>query len=391
MDIQHGLGFVFVSRDATDGAGVCRMLMSSGAEPARMPLDRTWGGVVEYLQGLPDLLALAVIVVGSVLVALVIQIGGDVLIRRFTTRIEGEVDDIILESLHPPLYISVILVGAFLTRDAIALDETLAVGLGRTVLTLLTVIWAYALVRIGREVSEELTEDLSRGKAVVPIFQNVWTAIILGGSVFLLLSYWNIDVTPLLASAGVIGIVIGFAARDTIANFFGSIALYSDGTYQVGDYIILESGQRGRVEDISIRSTVIRTRDDVLVTVPNAKLNSSVVINESSPRSQYRISCSVNVAYGSDLDRVEEEMLAAAESVDIVQDRPAPRVRFREFGDSALQIELLAWVRNPVQRGRAVHGLNSAVYRRFRDGDIHIPFPQRDVHLDTPPAVEDAA
>jgi small-conductance mechanosensitive channel len=346
-----------------------------------MTPTQLWGDLVASLQELPEWQALLVVVVGSVLVAVVIHVGGDVFIRRFTRRIDAEIDDIVLGRLHPPLYVSAILVGAYLARDALALDERLAFGVEAVVLSLLTVVWAYALTRIGREVSDELTADTQRDQSVVPIFQNVWSALVAGVSIYLLLVFWRIDVTPLLASAGIAGIVVGFAARDTIANFFGSIALYSDGTYKVGDYVVIESGERGRVEDISIRSTVIRTRDDVLVTVPNSVLNSAVIVNESAPQAKYRIRCPVGVAYGSDLDHVEEIMLRAAEETDVVLEDPHPRVRFRSFGDSALEVELLAWVRHPVQRGRGTHLLNSAVYRLFTEEGVEVPFPQRDVRL----------
>ncbi|MDG5776127.1 mechanosensitive ion channel family protein [Haloarculaceae archaeon H-GB2-1] len=188
-------------------------------------------------------------------------------------------------------------------------------------------------------------------------------------------------VTPLLASAGVLGIVVGLAARDTIANFFGSIALYFDGTYKVGDYIVLESGERGRVEDISIRSTVIRTRDDIFVTVPNSVLNTATIVNESTPRWDRRVCIEVGVAYGTDMDLVEETLLAIAADEDLVESHPNPRVRFRRFGDSSLEVELLCWIDAPVLRGRATHHLNRAVYDRFREVGIEIPFPQREVSV----------
>jgi len=208
------------------------------------------------------------------------------------------------------------------------------------------------LVRVGRNVSNAVTDNRYIDRQVVPIFQNVWSAVVVGVAGFLLLTYWNIDVTPLLASAGVAGIVVGLAARDTIANFFGSLALYVDGTYKVGDYVVLDSGERGRVEDISVRSTVIRTRDDILITVPNATLNNAAIVNESTPRQKRRIRVPIGVAYGSDLDDVEEILLEVAASTESVLDRPSPRVRFREFGDSALEHELLCWVPNPALRAR---------------------------------------
>ncbi|WP_276278485.1 mechanosensitive ion channel family protein [Haloarcula regularis] len=186
---------------------------------------------------------------------------------------------------------------------------------------------------------------------------------------------------PLLASAGVVGIIVGLAARDTLANFFGSLSLYLDGTYKVGDFVVLETGERGRVEDISVRSTVIRTRDDILVTVPNATLNSAAIVNESTPRRKRRIRVPVGVAYGTDIDHVQEILMDVAENEELVIERPKPRVRFREFGDSSLNFELLCWVSNPALTARATHKLNSEIYHRFQAEGIEIPFPQRDISV----------
>ncbi len=87
----------------------------------------------------------------------------------------------------------------------------------------------------------------------------------------------------------------------------------------------------------------------------------------------------IGVAYGTDIDRLEELLLEIAGAESIVLERPKPRVRFREFGGSSLDFELLCWVNNPAQRARATHELNSAIYKRFQSAGIEIPFPQRDV------------
>ena len=348
-----------------------------------LPVDpsATLAAFERTLAALPDWQALVVIVVLSLAVARLVQVGGDRVIARVTRRIDGEVDDIVLRGIHPAGYVTVVLVGAYLAREPIGLSGALDVQVTATILSVLTVVWGLTLVRVGRKVSRELTTSEVVDQSVVPIFQNVWSFLVLSVSAFLLLTYWNVDVTPLLASAGILGIVIGLAARDTIANFFGSIALYFDGTYRVGDYIVLESGERGRVEDVSIRSTVIRTRDDILVTIPNARLNSATVVNESAPDRERRIRIPVGVAYGSDLDHVEETLLGVAEAESLVLERPTPRVRVRGFGDSAVDVELLCWIRDPVLRGRATHLLNKSVYAAFLDTGIEIPFPQRDLHV----------
>jgi small-conductance mechanosensitive channel len=339
-----------------------------------------WESTVGAVEALPPLQGFAVVLVASVLLAKLIQVGGDRVVRRLTARIDGEVDDIVFETLHPPLYASVLLVGGVVAVELLDLAIVSSLQVRPAVFSVLVVVWVLTLTRLGRKLSAALKDD-GRSGQVVPIFQNVWTAVVVGAGGFLLLSFWNVDVTPLLASAGIIGIVLGFAARDTIANFFGSIALYADGTYKVGDYIVLETGERGRVEDITIRSTTIRTRDDMLVTVPNAVLNAARIINESTPQTERRVRIEVGVAYGTDIDHVEAVLLGVAGDESLVRDDPAPRVRMRGFGDSAIDLELLCWIGAPVLRGRASHKLYTEVYRRFTAEGIEIPFPQRVVTM----------
>ncbi|MFB6191978.1 MAG: mechanosensitive ion channel family protein [Haloarculaceae archaeon] len=333
------------------------------------------------IEGLPSWQGFLVVTVLSLVTAKLIQVGGDRVLRRLTKRIPGEVDDIVFGSIHPPLYVTVFVVGQLLAIEQLGIAASYYGQLEAGTFTFVTVMWAFALTRMGRRVSAAATDDDRFDRQVVPIFQNVWTAVILGATAFLVLSFWKIDVTPLLASAGILGIIIGLAARDTVANFFGSIALYFDGTYKVGDFVVIESGERGRVEDISIRSTVIRTRDDMLVTVPNSVLNTATIVNESNPKRERRVRVPVGVAYGTDLDLVEETLLEVADESDLVLEKPSPRVRFRGFGDSAVDVELLGWMADPVLRGRATHDLVKDVYRAFMESDIEIPFPQRDISV----------
>ncbi|MFB6185128.1 MAG: mechanosensitive ion channel family protein [Haloarculaceae archaeon] len=341
----------------------------------------TYADLWEWVLSLPHWQGVLLVIGTSLLVAKAVQVGGDVLIRRVTRRIPGDVDDVVFRSVHPPLYVTVVLAGLYLAVVELGVVPAVAQTVGAVVGSLVVLVWAFALTRMGRRVSTEATGSKHFDRQVVPIFQNVWTAVILAGGGFLLLALWDVDVTPLLASAGIVGVVVGLAARDTIANFFGSIALYFDGTYKVGDYIVLESGERGRVEDISIRSTVIRTRDDIFVTVPNAVLNTATIVNESTPRRDRRVRIPVGVAYGTDVEEVEGILLDVAADEDLVLDSPEPRVRFRGFGDSTLEVELLCWIDAPVLRGRAVHFLNKAVYERFREAGVEIPFPQREVSV----------
>jgi MscS family membrane protein len=191
----------------------------------------------------------------------------------------------------------------------------------------------------------------------------------------------GISLTAVFASAGIVGLALALAARETIANFFGGINILIDRPFRTGDYIILDSGERGEVVAVGLRSTRIITRDDVQISIPNSVITDAKIINESVPENRFRVRIKVGVAYGTDVDKVEELLLHTAKSNSLITLLPEPRVRFREFGDSAVEFELLCWAYKPDIKGKLVHELNRNIYKVFNAAGIMIPFPQRDVHL----------
>jgi small-conductance mechanosensitive channel len=222
---------------------------------------------------------------------------------------------------------------------------------------------------------------------MLSLTHNVIKVVLVAMAVYFVFLAWDIDVTAWLASAGIVGLALSFAAKDTLSNLFAGVSIVMDAPYKTGDYIILDSGERGIVTDIGLRSTRILTRDDVEITIPNGIIGNSTIINEAGgPPSQHRIRIAVGAAYGSDVDHVLETLENVAhENADILVN-PAPRARFRLFGDSSLNFELLGWIANPADRGRVQHDLNCAVYKAFIREKIEIPFPQRDLHVRTMPA-----
>ena len=156
----------------------------------------------------------------------------------------------------------------------------------------------------------------------------------------------------------------------------------ADAPYEMGDFVNLDSGERGRVTHIGLRSTRMLTRDDIEVTVPNSVIANAKIINESGgPWEKERIRVKAGVAYGSDIDQVRELLLEIAVSHPSIAEEPEPRVRFRAFGESSLDFELLGWIDEPVFRGRVLDALYTEVYKRFQAEGIEIPYPKRDVYL----------
>ncbi|MCG6881262.1 MAG: mechanosensitive ion channel [Deltaproteobacteria bacterium] len=225
-----------------------------------------------------------------------------------------------------------------------------------------------------RSIDNNLVRLSLRVLTLVMLFALFWYAA----------KYFGLSVTAVFASAGIVGLAIAMAARETLANFFGGISLLLDKPFTTGNYIILDSGERGEVVDIGLRSTRILTRDEILICIPNSVITNVKIVNESAPEHRFRMRIKIGVAYGSDIEEVEEILMKLAMENHLAVRDPVPRVRFRAFGDSSLDFELLCWARKPQEKGRLIHSLNKEIYQAFNEAGIIIPFPQRDVHLFNP-------
>ncbi|MFC5135552.1 MULTISPECIES: mechanosensitive ion channel family protein [Haloferacaceae] len=309
------------------------------------------------------------------------------LARRYVSNTDTAYDDIVISSLRAPLVVTAALVGVYVltqvpvVRSSVLADpQLLDDAFGRPALSVIVLVWAYAANTVVNRLVAAVNAEGNRFD-FAPVFSNVWTLAVLVGSAGTLLWLWGIEITPLLGAAGVAGIAVGFAAKDTVANFFGGIALYFDDTYKIGDYVVLDDGTAGSVIKVGVRSTTLLTRDEVMVTVPNAVLNASKVTNESAPGRRRRVRIPIGVAYGTDVDAFEALAIEVALAESLVLDSPKPRARLRSFGDSALQYEILCWVNGPTRRRRAQHELNRALYKALGEADIEIPYPKRDVRI----------
>lgn len=319
-----------------------------------------------------------------VVIAKVVDFLIDKVFRKFTRFTRSELDNKIIDITHRPIYISIIIIGCVLSIIYLGFPEATWYAVN-ILYSLLAIVWAITVIRLSNVFVEHSIHKVSDitglSKDIVPLLENVLKIIIIVATLMVVLSVWEINITPLVASAGIAGVAIAIAAKDTLANFFGGISVFMDRPFKIGDYIVLDKGERGEVVAIGVRSTRIKTRDDILITIPNSIIANSKIINESAPVPNFRVRIPVSVAYGSDIDLVEKTLSEIAVSNKNILREPPPRVRFREFGDSGLLFELLCWAKEPALRGLTVHELNSAIYKKFDEIGITIPFPQRDVHL----------
>ena len=328
----------------------------------------------------------------TVIIYLLLAKAADIFIDRILKRLAGitefSFDDKIISSIHGPICWTIVLLGILHGLIWLKLGPpwgTIFPGVVKTLI--LSTWWIMAIKTANWLVDHSLPLMAKRGdigRNVFFLFKNITRIAVLTIGILWGLAIWDVDLTPLFASAGIVGIAVALAAKDTLANFFGGISIFVDKSFKVGDYIILDTGERGEVVDIGIRSTRIKTRDDILVTIPNSILSNSKIINESAPVPRFRIRVPVGVAYGSDLEQVENILVDVARSNPLISNIPESRARLRLFADSSINFELLCWVNNPRDKGLAIHQLLSAIYKRFEEEAVSIPFPQNDVHLFSP-------
>ena len=196
----------------------------------------------------------------------------------------------------------------------------------------------------------------------------------------ILLQMWGIDLRSVALLSSALGIGIGFGFQDIAKNFGSGLVLLFERSVQVGDFIEIDS-HTGTVERIGARSITIRTLDNISVLVPNAHLLDSQVINWNHDHPASRLHLVVGVAYEADSKLVKASLLKAAEENEEVLSFPAPDVFLKDFGESAIDFDLMVWIRSPERHAAIRSALNFRIEEILNELDISIPFPQRDVNL----------
>lgn len=351
-------------------------------------LDTVWSPVKNLWERLDNWpLAQAVIIV--VLAIVCAKLSAWILtglVGRWAGKTDTTIDDDFIKLMHRPVFMVVLLLGLGMAAERAGFLGDLLEPTVKILKTIGIIILVVFAIRASRLVLDALSRNRDRFPLIqartLPLFYNVSLLVIIGAAVYFLFLAWEIDPTAWLASAGIIGLALSFAAKDSLANLFAGAFILADAPYKIGDFIVLDSAERGRVTHIGLRSTRLLTRDDVEITVPNAVMGNSKITNESGgPYEKERIRVRVGVAYGTDIDRVEELLLGIAVSHSEITEDPEPKVRFKDFGDSALLVELRGWIREPVLRGRVCHMLRKEIYKCFLKEGIEIPYPRLDVTL----------
>ena len=211
-------------------------------------------------------------------------------------------------------------------------------------------------------------------------------AIIYATAVVLALDILGINVMPFIAGAGVAGIAIGFAAKDTLSNLIAGVLLIVDRPFEVGDRIEVWSAPAGSaswgdVIDIGLRATKIKTTDNIVIIIPNNEIMKRDIVNYTIISTKIRVRINVGIAYDADIERAKDLIINVAKSVDWISKTPAPKVVVRNFGESSVDLQLRVWIDDARKRMDTISHVTDKIKTAFDKQGIEIPYPRRDITI----------
>ncbi|UCC67709.1 MAG: mechanosensitive ion channel family protein [Armatimonadota bacterium] len=346
------------------------------------------------------LISIGILVVAAILAALARVIFVPIL-RKVTARTKTDLDDVILRALNRPIAWAILLAGlyaALINLDFWSAKQLGFLRVGSKVAGTILVI--YAALRVFNVIAQWYT-DVAVEKSPRPrevqaqavVGRKVINILILVAGILIILQQMNQPIGPLVGALGLGGLAVALALQDTLSNLFAGVYMMVDRPVTVGDFIKLESGEEGFVEEVGWRNTKVRMWANNIVVIPNSKLAQSVVTNYYLPQQELSVYISCGVAYDSDLEHVERVSVQVGKEVmERVPGSAAdwtPVVRFKEFADFSINFVVVLRVKDFAAQYLLGHEYVKALHRRFAEEGIEIPFPIRTVIMRTPkPTVE---
>ena len=210
--------------------------------------------------------------------------------------------------------------------------------------------------------------------------------IIYAVAIIIALDILGINVMPFIAGAGIVGLAIGFAAKDTLSNLISGILLIIDRPFEVNDRIEVWSAPAGSatwgdVIDIGLRATKIKTTDNIVIIIPNNEIMRRDIINYTIISEKIRVRINIGIAYDADLQKTKNVILQVAQATEGVADDPPPKVVVRNFGESSVDLQLRVWIHDARKRMDTISYITDKVKEAFDREGIEIPYPKRDIFI----------
>jgi len=327
----------------------------------------------------------AAVVLGSLVFAKIIDVMINKYVSKLTSKTKTTVDDKILNAIHKPIYYLMVLAGLYIaftyilitpaSKPIVGLISILAI----IVATILSVKLADVLLNVlGKNIAAK-TESTADDEAI-PFISRILNITLYLLGISLIIHQLGYNIAPLIASLGIAGFAIGFAAKDTLSNIIAGFFLLIDRNFRVGDRVQI-GGNIGNVTDIGLRNTKVKTLDHNLVVIPNNNIVTNELINFERPDIKIKIIMPFGVVYGTQIEKAKEIILDTANEHKLVLDDPKPAIFFHSFGPSSLDLKLVIYVKDLRKKWTVKDAINTKVNEQFNKEGIEIAFPTQTVYV----------
>ena len=340
--------------------------------------------MVSYLQpvGIPFMVALLTALALFLFRGLAFKV-----LRRYGQRSETRIriDDLIIRSLRSPSFFWCIAISLHVGVAVSDIPDKYAFFLSKAIDIIVILSITLAAANVSVNILKSYIHAANIPTPPTGLIYGILKGMIFLMGVLVTLRTLGISILPLVTTLGIGGLAVALALQDTLANLFSGIQILMEKSIRVGDYIKVETGEQGYVEDVTWRSTRLRMTPDNVVVVPNSKMAKSVVTNYSQPDKKVSVSIVVRVDYASDPDRIEgiliEEAKKALGEVPGLLGEPEPMVRLVPgFGDYGLEFTLICQVESFGQQLLVQHELRKRIFKRFKQEGVRIPVVERTVY-----------
>ena len=350
-----------------------------------MALQAQWNDFVEYAgsRWLPS--------IGVILAAILAYVIGRAVFtriqKRLVTKTATDLDDHVVLLLRRAFLLSAVMWALWRLFSIWSLDilaqwvvaawiGLLFIPISRFVGEMLTTIETQFVQRTSTAIDD----------TALPLLNTVVRFLILALGIILALDHIGLNIAPLLAGAGVMGLALSLAAKDTLSNLIAGVLLIIDRPFQVGDRIELwmapsETGTWGDVIEIGLRATKIRNPDNLVVVVPNNEIMRRDIINYTMSGSDIRLRIPFGIAYESDIEKAKDLLISTAREVNGVKLDPLPVVIVRGCGPSEVNLQLRVWIEDARARRRIADEITEQAILMFSKGDVEIPYPKQEIYL----------
>lgn len=306
-------------------------------------------------------------------------------LKPLARKTKTKVDDLIIKSLSSIIFYIVLMLGFKVGLQNFELKTTVFNSLVDTFLILIASL--FLLKVIGNFAQQWMKEWKFKTKTtaderLIPFLQKILKAVVIILAVIFVFNSWKINISPLLATAGIAGLAIGLAVKDSLSNILGGLQLVLDRSFKVGDKVELESGELGVILDVGLRSTKLKTYDNEVIFIPNGYLANAKIKNFTQTDLSLRVNVNFGVEYGSDTEKTRQVVLEAIKKIATVIEDPEPVVQFLKMSDFSLDFVARAWVKDYSEAYSTWIQMTDEIYKALNRANIRIPFPTRTVYIE---------